>query len=477
MALGGIYKTGTISTDGTAVTGTGTLWSVAQIEQGDFLIAAGLVGIVSSVTDDTHIVLESAWAGTDLSDANYELLKMSWVRYDPSYVQAKVRDLLAELQGTGVIYAVTTDTPDVGIGEDGQYALKTNAGTWKIWLKVDGEWALQGTPVGITSQGVWSNSTTYAVNDWVTRNGSAYISQTANNLNHDPATDTTNWTLFGAQGDTGPAPTLSGTSTSTVTVGIGSKTLTTQSGIAWSNGQRLRITNSDASLTLVGVVSSYSGTTLQIDVDQTLGTGTAASWNIVITGERGIQGPIGTTGPTGNTGPAPILSGTSTSILTVGYGAKTFITQTNVAWSTGQRLRATSADLSLSMVGIVSSYAGGVLTIVVDETSGAGSSNSWNIVIAGERGLQGIEGSVGPQGIGINPDATGTLAQRSAYDAETQGFKYLQTDVAPFRLWVKGSNTTADWDGPTYIGGAAAVGDLGSVSDDILETFDYGVAA
>lgn len=91
--------------------------------------------------------------------------------------------------------------------------------------------------------------------------------------------------------------------------------------------------------------------------------------------------------------------------------------------------------------------------------------------IVGPQGLQGTQGQ------GIQPGATGTLAQRAAFDGQAQNFVYLETDVAPFQLFVKRSNTTADWAGPTFIGGAAAVGDLGSVTDSVLQTFDYGVAA
>jgi hypothetical protein len=59
-----------------------------------------------------------------------------------------------------------------------------------------GPQGVQGIPgVGSNWRGVWSSGTTYAVGDGVSRNGWPYISNTAGNLNHDPATDTaqTNW--------------------------------------------------------------------------------------------------------------------------------------------------------------------------------------------------------------------------------------------------------------------------------------------
>jgi hypothetical protein len=78
------------------------------------------------------------------------------------------------------------------------------------------------------------------------------------------------------------------------------------------------------------------------------------------------------------------------------------------------------------------------------------------IVVARPLGPQGAPGPAGPPGQGIQPNASGTLAQRAAHDAAAQGFIYLQTDVTPFQLWVKRSNTSGDWAGPTPVSGAGA---------------------
>lgn len=65
------YETGTITTSGTAVTGTGTAWDTAGVRAGDE-ISIGTAGVVDpaatwikidTVTDDTHLVLHSS-AGT-----------------------------------------------------------------------------------------------------------------------------------------------------------------------------------------------------------------------------------------------------------------------------------------------------------------------------------------------------------------------------------------------------------------------------
>jgi hypothetical protein len=69
------------------------------------------------------------------------------------------------------------------------------------------------------------------------------------------------------------------------------------------------------------------------------------------------------------------------------------------------------------------------------------------------------------------------LSERAVYDSEARDYAFLQTDVSPYRLWVKASSATADWAGPTYIGGATALGDLGHATDTITELFDLGHAA
>jgi hypothetical protein len=80
-----------------------------------------------------------------------------------------------------------------------------------------------------------------------------------------------------------------GRTLASTTVGTGSKTFTTQSGLAISNGQTLRVvrriiqTNgeSDVSGTFMeGTVTSYSGTTLVLNVTSTGGSGTYAAWYI-----------------------------------------------------------------------------------------------------------------------------------------------------------------------------------------------------
>lgn len=93
---------------------------------------------------------------------------------------------------------------------------------------------------------------------------------------------------------------LTGTSVSNVSVASGSKSFTTQNGKSWTTGQRLRVATADASKIMEGPVASYTGTTLTISVDYTVGSGSSSAWNIGVTGERGAVGPTGATGPAGS---------------------------------------------------------------------------------------------------------------------------------------------------------------------------------
>lgn len=556
----------------------------------------------------------------------YLLLPSSWQRYDPALTQSQTRAMLALIANSQPMYTVTGAAPDPGVGENGQFAIKINAGGWLFWQKQTGAWVLLGSPLGITPLGQWSSITTYAVNDVVsyplTGAASSYISL-APSTNVPPGTDPTTWALLasaGANGNaidygtgapssgignnndfyidtaasklygpkaagawpagvsligaTGPAgangtngtngvspviggtstssvtagtgaqtfvtqsglswqvgqrliatsadlsislsglvssytsgtlvlsvdratgtgtaaswtisvsgipgtngisPIIQGTSTTTITAGTGSKTFVTQSGLSWQTGQRLIATSADLSISLSGLVSSYSGAALTLNVDEATGAGNAASWTISVSGNQGPQGASGGPGPAGSQGPAPIIAGTSSSTVAVGTGSQTFSTQVGIAWSFAQRLRIASSDTSKVMEGTLSSYSGSTLTVNVDTVVGSGSASSWFISIAGEKGDQGAQGIQGNAGQGIQPNATGTLAQRSTYDNQPQGFAYLETDISPFQLFVKNSNTTADWSSGNPIGGNIPIGDLGLVSQSVTQSFDLGM--
>jgi hypothetical protein len=434
------YTTGTITVavGGTTVVGSSTVWADSNAREGDWLRdpVTGYVTIISARGDATHLTVP-AWRGAAITAAGYEIYPYSPLRFAGGTAMADVQALFAILNGATVFYQVTGSAPDDSLGEDGNMAIKVNATPWQQWIKSGGTWVSQGTPIGISNKGAWSGATAYAVNDVVGSSGNAYLC-ILSHTNHVPP-NATYWSLLGARGDKG-------------------------------------------------------------DPGDPGATGAAGA--VGATGAVGAVGATGAKGDKGDTGPAPVIVGTSTSVIAVGAGSKTFATQAGNAWVAGVRLRAVNAGGDRVMVGLVSSYTGSSLTLAIDTTQGVGSDNTWTITIAGEQGQQGgpgpagatgskgdkgdtgatgaastVPGPKGDIGQGFSWNASGTLAQRSTYDGQTTGYAFLETDVSPFLLWVKASNTSADWAGPTPVGGNVPVGDLGSVADSILQSFDYGAAA
>jgi hypothetical protein len=102
------------------------------------------------------------------------------------------------------------------------------------------------------------------------------------------------------------------TSESSVAVGTGSKTFTTQTGLDYQKGTRARIYSRSTGSLMEGDVTNYAGDEIVVNVDYVEGGGTKTDWNITVAGvrgaqglqgEQGEQGDTGATGATGATGP------------------------------------------------------------------------------------------------------------------------------------------------------------------------------
>jgi hypothetical protein len=106
------------------------------------------------------------------------------------------------------------------------------------------------------------------------------------------------FSIAGSQGAAGAQPI--GTSTTSVTPSVASKVFTTQAGLAFAAGTRIRAASASVpAVWIEGQVTAYSGTSLTVNADL-IGTATAkADWNITIAGERGAQGAQGGQGPAG----------------------------------------------------------------------------------------------------------------------------------------------------------------------------------
>lgn len=95
----------------------------------------------------------------------------------------------------------------------------------------------------------------------------------------------------GAAGAAGAnAPSYVGTSASNTTIGTGAQVFTTQAGLAYAVGVRVKISrDNDATAYMEGMVTGYSGTTLNVDVTGIGGSGTYNNWNIALTGAPGTD--------------------------------------------------------------------------------------------------------------------------------------------------------------------------------------------
>ena len=90
---------------------------------------------------------------------------------------------------------------------------------------------------------------------------------------------------------------LSTTSTSSNTIGTGAMTFTIGSGLNFTAGQFVVASYASGATNYVhGTVTSYSGTSLVLNITDIGGSGTYASWNITVSGSQGAAGSTGASG-------------------------------------------------------------------------------------------------------------------------------------------------------------------------------------
>lgn len=198
------------------------------------------------------------------------------------------------------------------------------------------------------------------------------------------------------------AANMAGTSVSSVTIGTGSKSFTTQAGKFFDVGRWLQIVY-DANNYLIGQVTSYSGTALVVNVTKTGGSGTYASWNLYVSSTPGADGATGATGSTGATG--------RNAGIPLTYDGSAY-TQADPGTGKLRRNNATPALVTR-------------LYISETDTDGKGASSWWSAVSSGtstKRGRIDIFHATQPQNF-LSFDVTGALSDQGGWDILTVSYR------------------------------------------------------
>lgn len=362
------YRLGTIAVvnGATSITGTTTGW-INQVKQGDVLYAPDgeEYEIALDPVSNTTLVLETPYQGATLSGQSYAIARFSDGWRPTAELSLRIANFLAS---TTDIYS-GNGVPSNSLGGDGSVYFRLDVPQY--YSKASGVW---GTPISLT----------------------------------------------GPQGPAGASAVA--TSATSLALGTGTRVFTTQGGLAYTVGTRIRAASTAApSNYMEGIVASYSGTTLTVTMGRFLGAGTFADWAISIAGDVGTQGVAG-----------PGYGTTSATSLAISTGTKIFTVAAGLAYVFGQRAHATSGANSANfMEGRVDSYSGTSLTITVDLIGGAGTFADWSIGLSGERGLTGATGAAstvpGPAGPGYaaTSASSNTIGTGNKVFATQSGLAYV----------------------------------------------------
>ena len=216
-------------------------------------------------------------------------------------------------------------------------------------------------------------------------------------------------------------------SSSSVSIGSGSRTFTipTAANRGWVIGMRLRAAF-DGSNYVEGPITSLTETSVTINVDNAVGSGTRTSWAIGIAGDRGATGGTGETGPqgpagaTGAAGPNSVSSSTATTLtgLLAGDGSLVGVATIGAGLTLAAGQLATTGVVmtttSQSIAGVKTfsdamDLAVQALTDQASITIDSSQSNKWHVTLAGNRNIENPTNSVDGRILilRIQQDATG----------------------------------------------------------------------
>jgi hypothetical protein len=159
-----------------------------------------------------------------------------------------------------------------------------------------------------------------------------------------------------------PISSFQATSSDSVLIGTGGKTFNTQAGKTFQAGDYVLVfSNANNANFMSGVITSYTGTVIVVNVTAIGGAGTFSDWHVDLSGSPGSTGPTGPTGPTGSSG-AGVAAQTAHAVV---VAATATTLSTGVVLTDGQLVvGATGADPTAQTVsGDLTLTAAGVLTI------------------------------------------------------------------------------------------------------------------
>ena len=211
------------------------------------------------------------------------------------------------------------------------------------------------------------------------------------------------WHLYkgniGTTGSAGAGYTATSTTSNVVIASSGSKTLVTQSGLAYTAGARIRASDAATPANYMeGIATSYSGTSLVFTSDSSGGSGTPSSWNINLAGNTGATGANSTVpGPSGTNGNG-ILHGTVDPIsqgvdgdFYINTTAHTIFGPKATTWGSGTSI--------VGAQGVQGATGPKGDTGSQGPTGATGSQGAvGNTGATGPQGTQGIQGATGPKG-------------------------------------------------------------------------------
>ncbi|WP_247541770.1 hypothetical protein [Bradyrhizobium sp. 168] len=280
------YSTGTVSVaaGGTTVTGVGPIWNDGSAKPGDIFQIGNFQSVISDVTDATHLVIPP-WGGGAQAGVAYKIWQVSPQRFAGAEAMATVNRLVIALNAREIPVVVSDDetVPDPSLGEEDQTAIQPLTG--KVWVMSGGVWTFLGIYRGFRFTGPYSGATTYYVGDVASNAGASYVwINPTPGSGHAPP-NATYWDVSGSPGATGAG--YGGTSTTSLAISVASKVFTTQAGLAYTNGARVRASSAANTSNWMEGLATYSDTTLTIAVDKINGSGTLADWNLNVVGQPG----------------------------------------------------------------------------------------------------------------------------------------------------------------------------------------------